>query len=245
MPVSDRRGEGVMLSARTTVVAICGLMLSACAHGEKSFEKFAAAHEGAEILPVAFVAQEKAADCGAAALTSVGRFWGVDVPTGAILTDQGPINPAFGYSVGELYDASAKLGLTSSRLLEQPDYLLGLVDDGMPVIAPIAKPYERRDIFDFMVVSMLSRLIVSAFVDEEPTVNHYVVVLGADEDHVYFLDPQDGYRAMARNEFLEHWNDLTLKFVPDAGESVAGFVTWREASEPVADGVEPELSRES
>jgi len=234
-----------MLSTRVIFVATCGLMLCACVHGEKSFEKFAAAHEGAEILPVAFVAQEKAADCGAAALTSVGRFWGVDVPTGAILADQAPVSPAFGYSVGELYDASAKLGLTSSRLLEQPDYLLNLVDEGMPVIAPISKPYERRDIFDFMVSSMLSRLIVSAFVDGEPTVNHHVVVLGADASHVYFLDPQDGYRAMARNEFLAHWNDLTLKFVPDAGESVAAFVAWREPAEPGPNEAKPDLSRGS
>jgi len=233
-----------MRSMPVTAVATCALMLGACVHGEKSLEKFTAAHHGVEILPVEFVAQQKAADCGAAALTSVGRFWGMDVPMGAIALEQAPASPAFGYSVGELYDASAKLGLASSRLLEQPDYLLGLVDDGMPLIAPIAKPYERRDIFDFMVSSMLSRLIVSAFVGEEPTVNHYVVVLGADESQVYFLDPQDGYRAMARNEFLEHWNDLTLKFVPDAGESVAAFVAWREP-EGAAPDAEPQESRGS
>ena len=27
-------------------------------------------------------------------------------------------------------------------------------------------------------------------------------------------DPQDGYRAMTRGEFFDHWSDLTLKFVP-------------------------------
>jgi hypothetical protein len=210
-------------------VAVCALSLGACVHGEKSFEKFTAAHQRSEILPVAFVAQESAADCGAAALTSVGRFWGLDVASGAIAAERAPANPAFGYSVGELRDASARLGLASSRLLEQPDYVLGLVGEGMPVIAPIAKPYERRDVFDFMLASVVSRWIVSAFVGEEPTVNHYVVLLGADESGVYFVDPQDGYRAMERAEFVRHWNDLTLKFVPDAGESVAAFVAWRDA----------------
>jgi len=231
--------------SRGFAIGLCALSLCACAHGEKSFSKFTAAHKGAEILPVEFVAQEKAADCGAAALTSIGRFWGMDVANGAIVAEQAPANPAFGYSVGELYDASNRLGLASSRLLEGPDYVLGLVDEGMPVIAPIAKPYERRDIFDFMLSSMLSRLIVSAFVDQEPTVNHYVVVLGADEGQVYFLDPQDGYRAMARNEFLQHWSDLTIAFVPDAGESVAAFVAWRDPASPAQNDAAAAESRGS
>lgn len=210
------------------VVGLAALTLAACTHGEPSLAKFSAKYQGAEILPVSFVEQEAAADCGAAVLTSVGRYWGADIADGAILAQAGPANPAFGYSIGELHEASERLGLASARLLETPDYMFALVDEGVPVIAPIAKPYERRDIFDFMLSSLLSRMIVDAFVGETPRVNHYVVVLGADEQLVYVLDPKDGYRAMARVEFLDHWSDLTLKFVPEAGESVAAFVAYRE-----------------
>lgn len=213
---------------RLVAMAFAGLMLGACTHGEMSLAKFSARYQGAEILPVEFVKQREAADCGAAALTSVAHYWGVEVPAGSIFKQWAPVNLAFGYSIGELHTASERLGLASARLLEQPDYVMGLVDAGVPVIAPIEKPYERRDIFDFMLASMLSRLIVNAFVGEEPTVNHYVVLLGADEQLVYLLDPQDGYRVMARAEFLEHWNDLTLEFVPDAGSSVAALVAYRE-----------------
>lgn len=215
-------------------VLFAALWLGACAHGETSFAAFSASHGAPEILPVAFVKQKEPADCGAAALTSVGRFWGVDLAAGSIITHWAPANRASGYSIGELHQASTKLGLSSARLLETPDYLLGVVDQGMPVIAPIAKPYERRDVFDFMLASVLSRLIVEAFLAEPPTVNHYVVVLGSDERLVYLLDPQDGYRAMARAEFLDHWSDLTLKFVPEAGANVAAFVAYREEPARVA-----------
>lgn len=208
--------------------ALAVLALGACTHGEASFAKFSTKYSGAEILPVAFVKQQEAADCGAAVLTSVGRYWGADIEDGAIQAQAGPNNPAFGYSIGELHNASERLGLASARLLESPDYVLGLVDEGLPVIAPIAKPYERRDVFDYMLASLVSRMIVDAFVGAAPRVNHYVVVLGADDQLVYVLDPKDGYRAMARAEFLDHWSDLTLKFVPDAGENVAAFLAYRE-----------------
>lgn len=208
-------------------VVLAGLSLAACAYGEKSFDKFSAKHPQAELLPVEFVKQKEAADCGAAALTSVSRFWGLDVALGSIFHAWAPVNRTFGYSIGELHDVSDKLGLASSRLLERPDYVFALVDEGVPVIAPIAKPYQRQDIFDWMLASWLSRLVVSAFVSEQPTINHYVVVLGSDDRFVYLLDPQDGYRAMTRPEFVDHWSDLTLKFVPDAGESVAAFVAYR------------------
>ncbi|MDZ4866008.1 MAG: cysteine peptidase family C39 domain-containing protein [Alphaproteobacteria bacterium] len=212
------------------VAVVCAaLTLGACAHGEESLSKFSAKYSGAEILPVAFVEQQAAADCGAAALTSVGRYWGADIALGSIFAQQAPRNPAFGYSIGELHAVSERLGLASARLLDTPDYILGLVDEGVPVIAPIEKPYERRDIFDFMLASMLSRLIVDAFVGEPAGVNHYVVVLGADEQLVYVLDPQDGYRALARSEFLAQWRELTQEFVPDAGAEVAGFAVYREA----------------
>ncbi len=212
-------------------VVLAGLSLAACAYGEKSFDKFAAQHPKAELLPVEFVKQKEAADCGAAALTSVSRFWGLDVAAGSIFHTWAPANHTFGYSIAELHDVSDKLGLSSSRLLERPDYVLDVVDGGVPVIAPIAKPYQRQDIFDWMLSSMLARLVVSAFVSEQPTVNHYVIVLGSDDQFVYLLDPQDGYRAMTRPEFVDHWSDLTLKFVPDAGESVAAFVAYRAAPE--------------
>jgi predicted double-glycine peptidase len=212
------------------VAVLCAaLLLSACAHGETSLTTFSAKYSGAEMLPVAFVEQQAAADCGAAALTSVAQYWGADVAAGSIFAQQAPQNPAFGYSISELHTASERLGLASARLLDTADYMLALVDEGVPVIAPIEKPYERRDIFDFMLASMLSRLIVDAFVGEAASVNHYVVVLGADEQLVYVLDPQDGYRALARSEFLAQWRDLTLEFLPDAGTDVAGFAVYREA----------------
>lgn len=214
---------------RGVAVAALAALVGACSHGEASFEKFAARHPGAEILPVEFVKQQQAADCGAAALTSVVRYWGADVAPGSIFAERAPANPAFGYSIGELRTASDKLGLASSRLLEQSDYIMALVDDGLPVIAPIEKPYERRDIFDFMLASMLSRWVVDAFVGGAPTVNHYVVLLGADDQLVYLLDPQDGYRTIERAAFLEQWGAITREFVPDAGANVAALVAYREA----------------
>jgi peptidase C39-like protein len=216
------------MSLRSCIaVSLVALSLSACAYGEASFQKFAAHHPSAELLPVEYVKQKRPADCGAAALTSVGRFWGADIAAGSIVQSWAPVNPDAGYSIGELHDVSERLGLSSSRLLERPDYVLGLVDGGMPVIAPIAKPYQRDDIFDWMLSSMLSRLVVSVFVPQEPTANHYVVVLGADDGFVYMLDPKDGYRATPRAAFVAQWSELTMQFVPDAGENVAALVAYR------------------
>lgn len=213
-------------------VAAVALSLGACAYGEKSFETFASKHPGAVLLPVEFVKQKEAADCGAAALTSVVRFWGADVATGSISREWAPANRTFGYSIAELHGVSDRLGLASSRLLERPEFMFDVVEGGVPVIAPIAKPYQRQDVFDWMLSSMLARVVVSAFVDT-PTVNHYVVVLGSDDRLVYVLDPQDGYRVVKRAAFLEQWSDLTLKFVPDAGESVAALAPYRAAPDIV------------
>lgn len=215
---------------RAIAVLVGAAALGACAHGEVSFAKFSSKHQGVELLPVAFVKQREAADCGTAALSSVGQFWGA----GGLSSDgTGPEDPEAGYSIGELREASSRLGLASSGLLEAPDYMLGLVEEGMPVIAPLAKPYERRDIFDFMIASMLSRLIVEAFTGEA-TVNHYVVVLGADERLVYVLDPQDGYRALERETFIGQWRALTAEFVAEAGADVAAFVAYRPAPQSSA-----------
>ena len=108
------------IGSRFTVV-VAAFALAGCAYGDKSLSKFAAAHPRANLLPVEFVPQKTAADCGAAALTSVSRFWGLDVATGSIFRDQAPANLTFGYSIAELHDASEHLGLSSSRLLERPD----------------------------------------------------------------------------------------------------------------------------
>lgn len=207
---------------RVFAVLICCAALGACAQGEASFGKFAARHAEADLLKVTFVKQRDAADCGPAALTSVGLFWGA-AESGVW---PAPARNDAGYAIGELREASARLGLASTGLLEAPDYVLGLVEDGMPVVAPIAKPYERRDIFDFMLASMVSRWIVQAFVGEQ-TVNHHVVVLGLDERYVYALDPQDGYRAIERDAFLAQWRGVTDEFVPEAQGAVAAFVAYR------------------
>jgi ABC-type bacteriocin/lantibiotic exporter with double-glycine peptidase domain len=229
MPALKGRGEVMPVVSRIAVAA-AALSLAACAYGEKSFAVFAAKHPDAHLQPVEFVKQKEAADCGAAALTSVGKFWGADVAPGSIFREWAPANRAFGYSIAELYDVSGRLGLSSSRLLEQPDEVFHLVDEGVPVIAPIAKPYQREDVFDWMLSSMLSRLVVSAFVDKA-TVNHYVVVVGSDDRFVYLLDPQDGYRVAARSDFVEQWSDLTHKFLPDAGQSVAALAPYRAPPE--------------
>ena len=219
---------------------ITALALGGCAYGEASLRDFSTRHPGADILPVEFVKQRAAADSGPAALTSVARYWGTDTEARAIAEQAAPANPALGYSIGELHAASERLGLASARLLEQPDYMMGLLNECIPVIAPVAKPYERRDIFDFMLSSMLSQWIVNSLVgEEEPTINHYVVVLGADDQLVYVLDPQDGYQAIKRAEFLAHWRQLTSEFVPDAGANVAGFVTYQVMPEqkPIVVGI--------
>ena len=213
-------------------VAAVALSVGACAYGEKSFDKFASKHPGAELLPVEFVKQKEAADCGAAALTSVVRFWGADAASGSIFREWAPANRTFGYSIAELHGVSGRLGLASSRLLEQPEFMFDLVEGGVPVIAPIAKPYQREDVFDWMLASMLARVVVSAFI-ERPSVNHYVVVLGSDDQLVYVLDPQDGYRVVKRAEFLKQWSNLTLKFVPDVGENVAALAPYRAAPDIV------------
>lgn len=204
---------------RAPILLVCAAALGACAQGEASFGKFAARHAEAELLPVTFVKQREATDCGPAALSSVSLFWGAAEPGIA------PADHSGGYSIGELREASARMGLASAGLLETPDYVLGLVEDGMPVVAPLAKPYERRDIFDFMLASMVSRWIAQTFAGEA-TVNHYVVVLGADEKFVYALDPQDGYRALERDAFLAQWRRVTDAFVPGAEGAVAAFVAY-------------------
>lgn len=214
---------------RALSLLMCAVALGACAQGEASFGKFAARHAEADLLEVTFVKQRDAADCGPAALTSVGLFWGA---AGSGVW-RAPASLDAGYAIGELREASARLGLASAGLLEAPDYVLGLVEDGMPVIAPLAKPYERRDIFDFMLASMVSRWIVQAFAGEQ-TVNHYVVVLGLDERFVYALDPQDGYRAIERDAFLAQWRGVTDEFVPEAQGAVAAFVAYRAQRAEVA-----------
>ena len=195
-PATARRGFAGGGRYRALAAGIALLALSACASPFSDWRP-GGKPEGATHVGVELVEQDSQRNCGAAALASVMRYWDAPVPLDEIRRRHPPANEA-GYSVGELLGIARANGLRAFAFAMTDEFVRLQVGHGRPLIFPIAKPTVWAGVARLPVVG---GLYAAATGGEGMFLNHFVTLVGYDEENYYLLDPDDGPLKVAQAEF--------------------------------------------
>jgi len=136
--------------------------------------------------------------CGPAALASVFRYWKHPVDQYELASEFRPF-PRKGLSGAQLKQLATKRHFLAYSFVGSEEVLLRHLRKGRP-------------------------LILALSTSELLNLNHYVILVGWDEDQMEWIlhDPADGaYQRLAAAKLLEQWSKLdnwTLLVVPDIGK---------------------------
>ncbi|MCP2680420.1 cysteine peptidase family C39 domain-containing protein [Maricaulaceae bacterium NA33B04] len=199
------------------------LVAASCAAKYTDIEEFSTRYEAPDLLDMSFVRQQTPTACGAAALESITDYWGNPLRQTFILEQFPPAQPDLGYSMGELRSIAESANFTVFGSLEQPSTVYSTVASGIPALIPVKKPYQYQKITDYTLGAIIRRNTVRAVVGQL-YFNHYVVLIGVDQNFVYILDPQDGYRRLSRPLFEEYWTLITADQLGFSGYPAAFYL---------------------
>ncbi len=178
------------------------------------------------VLPVVHDRQTSGPSCGAHALASVINYWRPEahVTGNEIFSATPPVAPN-GYSMAELIALAAQYDLIASGV-RLPDR--GIVDElerGRPVLVPVRVPsiyvMPRTLPGENVPVLGLATGLVTHRVGRlsEWTgltmVDHYLLVVGHDDDHFVVVEPVRGYRTISAQKlgrYREHFGDAAIVF---------------------------------
>lgn len=181
-----------------------------------SFEVFDRRMAGnALVLPVVHDRQTDGASCGAHALASVINYWrGPGTAVGnTIYTSTPPANAA-GYSISEILALARANGLIASGVRLDDAAIIRELESGRPVLVAVRLPsiyvqnrtYPGADapVLGF-VGSVLSYRVgqVSQFTGLE-MVDHYLLVVGYDDERWVVVEPVMGYRTISRDKLARY-----------------------------------------
>ena len=214
-----------MMQRRILVVPLL-LALGACAtHPTSSLNAFAerSANNSFEflnrgvdppstlVLPVVHDQQVELAACGAHALASVINYWrGAGTVVGQQIYDTTPpANTEEGYSMAELLSLARANGLQAQAVrLAQAD-LIRELENGRPVLVPVRVPSVFVQSWslpgaNLPLIGLPSSLVTTrvARVSEWTNlamVNHYVLIVGYEEDKFVAVEPVMGFRTISFN----------------------------------------------
>ena len=143
--------------------------------------------------------------CGAACLESVMEYWGTEVDQEAMLDSTPPMNPATGYTVGELKDIALSRGLQAFAIIGNTTFLAGQIDKQRPIIVPIMITYNEYR-FEFASRAPIVGPVYEAFRDNVVLeYSHFVLVFEVDEDSVRVVDPMYGTVRIPKERFESMW----------------------------------------
>lgn len=177
-----------------------------------SFEVFDRRMAGnALVLPVVHDRQTDGASCGAHALASVINYWrGPSTVQGdAIYTVTPPATPT-GYSIAELMTLARAHGLIASGVRLDDAAIVRELENGRPVLVAVRLPsiYVQNRTYPGanapvlgFVGSVLSYRVgqVSQWTGLE-MVDHYLLVVGYDDERWVVVEPVMGYRTISRDK---------------------------------------------
>lgn len=162
------------------------------------------------LLPVPDTRQGTPFSCGASALQAILMYWGMELRESKLMKIL-HTSPETGTTPEDIVRVAVNLGFRAD--LRQN---LGIRDleasmrEGVPVIVMIQAWREGED-------------LRKPWTDVWES-GHYVVVIGADDEKMYFEDPSilgsKGY--LPRKEFLERWHDTNGKKYIRAGIFIRG-----------------------
>lgn len=185
--------------------------------GSNSFEVFdrKITSTDALVLSVVHDRQTRGPACGAHALASVVNYWrGAGTITGeAIFTAKPPTSPA-GYSMAELMAMATEQRLLASAVRLPPEAIVRELESGRPVLIPVRLPsiyVQQRSLpgGDAPVVGLArNSLIYRAGRVSELTgaamVDHYLLIVGHDEDSFVVVEPVMGYRTISKTKLARY-----------------------------------------
>lgn len=145
------------------------------------------------MIPVKSVRQQHNYDCGAAALKSIAKFYGVPLDKERDFIKLCDTGKRKGTHPENIVGAARALGLRATLYNHMTvGQLKGLLDQKVPVICAIQAYGDPQD-----------------YSDEHPKDGHYVIAVGYDQENIYFEDPSiKGSRGyIPISEFVQRWHD--------------------------------------
>lgn len=210
------------MPTRTLVVPLL-LALGACAtvpvsnvdgfasrSANNSFETFNRGVEPPEtlVLPVVHDRQTNPTACGAHVLASVVNYWrGSSVVTGESILIATPPSNRDGYSMTELMALARTYDLTASAVRLQNADIVRELESGRPVIVPVRVPSVYVQPWtlpgdNVPVLGLPSAMVTSrvGWISEQTNsamVNHYVLVVGYEDETFVVVEPVRGFRTIS------------------------------------------------
>ncbi len=228
------RFGGLVALALTLCVAGCAIHPStdvaqfAARSGENSFEVFNRRVTSPEalVLPVVHDRQYAGPACGAHALASVVNYWrGPGSLDGASLFRETPPASQAGYSMAELLALARANGLTASAVRLDAAHVIRELESGRPVLVPVRLPsiyVQKRvlpggeaPVFGVVRNSVIYRASRVSEWTDLAMVDHYLLVVGHDQNRFIVVEPVMGYRTIAASRlarYREHFEDAAIVF---------------------------------
>ncbi len=171
--------------ALVVAVALGSIGCASYAGTAKHAEPAVVARQGQWLMVPGFprVLQQKNADCGAAALAAVMRFWGRSATPASVQSAVG--RPGSRLRAGEMVDFARKQGLRSYAFFGNVADIVYELERGRPVIVGLGKAVEASK-----------------------ALSHYEVVVGYEpkQKRILLLDPARGWQVDELEGFAEEWS---------------------------------------
>jgi hypothetical protein len=197
------------------------------------------------VLPVVHDRQIEGAACGAHALASVINYWrGAGTVTGQqIFASTPPANAQAGYSMAELLTLARANGLQASAVrLAQADIIHEL-ESGRPVLTPVrvpsvfvqswSMPGANAPVLGLPAAVVTSRVARLSEWTNLAMVNHYVLIVGYEDETFVAVEPVMGFRTISFDRLARYrraFNNAAIVF--SAEGAPASSTTAARASRP-------------
>lgn len=162
------------------------------------------------VLPVNHDRQTNGPSCGAHALASVINYWnGPGSITGDAIFASTPPADQSGYSLTELMTLARANGLTTSAVRLDDRAIIRELEAGRPVLVPVRVPSifiqpwqlpgANVPVLGLPSAIVTSRVGMLAELTGASLVNHYLLVVGYEDDKFVVVEPVMGYRTLSHD----------------------------------------------
>jgi hypothetical protein len=216
-----------LLAGGCAVTPVSDVNAFAQASEDNSFEVFDRRMAGnALVLPVVHDRQTDGPSCGAHALASVINYWrGPGAVSGDAIYTSTPPAHADGYSIAEIMALAHANGLIASGVRLDDAAIIRELENGRPVLVAVRLPsiYVQNRTFPGAntpvlgyVGSILSyRVGVVSQLTGLEMVDHYLLVVGYDDERWVVVEPVMGYRTIGHDKlarYRRHFNNAAIVF---------------------------------
>ncbi len=155
-----------------------------------------------DILNVPFRKQTNQIGCGIAVLSSILSYWDFQNELSDLERAHKP-DADSGYSIRKLASIAQAAGLKAFIVKMDNDAVKKHIRSGRPVIVPIRKDVYGYAVGDLWLFQFVKNNILTYVMDDDSLYfNHYVALVGFDDQNVWIVDPAEGISRIA-NDRLE------------------------------------------